>query len=225
MPAGGRGYTRPPSLVSAWSTAPFLLNNSLGPFDQDPSVDARMRVFDASIEQLLWPEKREHDKVLGDKVPGVIDRTTTRSFIRIPAGYVPDILRPLSGVANDLLPQLFEANGDITIGPIPAGVPVNLLANLQPLAESRDPLERLRHVEKLVRLLVRLKVDLLRLPPTASDEELRKVFSNLAEPMLELSKCPDFVVNRGHYFGTGLADEAALSNDDKRALIEFIKTF
>ena len=21
--------------------------------------------------------------------------------------------------------------------------------------------------------------------------------------MLELSKCPDFVVNRGHYFGTG----------------------
>ena len=25
MPAGGRGYTRPPSLVSLWSTAPFLL--------------------------------------------------------------------------------------------------------------------------------------------------------------------------------------------------------
>ena len=69
------------------------------------------------------------------------------------------------------------------------------------------------------------KADLLRLPTTASDEELRQVFSNLAEPMLELSKCPDFVVNRGHYFGTGLADEAALSDDDKRALIEFIKTF
>ena len=28
MPAGGRGYTRPPSLVSVWSTAPFLLNNT-----------------------------------------------------------------------------------------------------------------------------------------------------------------------------------------------------
>ena len=25
---------------------------------------------------------------------------------------------------------------------------------------------------------------------------------NLVEPMLELSKCQDFVVNRGHYFGT-----------------------
>ena len=226
MPAGGRGYTRPPSLVSAWSTAPYLLNNSLGPFDQDPSVDARMRVFSASIEQLLWPERRERDKLLGDKVPGVIDRTTTRSFIRIPVGYVPEILRPLSGPAHDLLPQLFDANSNITIGPIPAGIPVNLLANFQPLAETRDPLERLAHVEKLVRLLVRLKADLLRLPSTASDEDLRQVFSNLAKPMLELSKCPDFAVNRGHYFGTGqIADEPALSDDDKRALIEFIKTF
>ena len=36
MPAGGRGYTRPPSLVSLWSTAPFLLNNTVGPFDQAP---------------------------------------------------------------------------------------------------------------------------------------------------------------------------------------------
>ena len=27
---------------------------------------------------------------------------------------------------------------------------------------------------------------------------------NLATPLLALSKCPDFVVNRGHYFGTGM---------------------
>jgi hypothetical protein len=44
--------------------------------------------------------------------------------------------------------------------------------------------------------------------------------------MLKLSKCPDFVVNRGHYFGTNLSpDGAGLSDDDKRALIEFLKTF
>src|SRR6476646_7351561 len=29
LPAGGRGYTRVPSLTSLWSTAPFLLNNSV----------------------------------------------------------------------------------------------------------------------------------------------------------------------------------------------------
>ena len=32
--------------------------------------------------------------------------------------------------------------------------------------------------------------------------ELLQSFANLAGPMLNLSKCPDFVVNRGHYFGT-----------------------
>jgi len=56
---------------------------------------------------------------------------------------------------------------------------------------------------------------------------------------MALSKCKDFVVNRGHYFGTaefnrqdGLsADEKAfgtepeLSDQDKRALIAFLKTF
>ena len=226
MPANGRGYTRPPSLISAWSTAPFLLNNSVGPFEQDPSVEARMRVFNASIEQMLWPEKRAHDKLLGDKVPGVIDRTTTQSYVRIPVGFVPDILRPLGGPAHDLLPQLFDANGDVTIGPVPAGVPVNLLANLQPLAESKDPIQRAEHALRMIRLLVKLKHDLLELPANASDEQALKVFENLADPLLDLNKCPDFVVNRGHYFGTSqLAEEPALSDDDKRALIEFIKTF
>ena len=46
--------------------------------------------------------------------------------------------------------------------------------------------------------------------------------------MLELSKCPDFVVNRGHYFGTRAAEREkppARAMSDKRALIEFLKTF
>ncbi len=226
MPAGGRGYTRPPSLISVWSTAPFLLNNSLGPFDQDPSVDARMRVFQASIEQLLWPEKREKDPVLGDKVPGVIDRTTARSTITIPAGYVPNVLKPASGPLHALLPQLFNADGGITIGPIPAGVPVNLLANLQPLPEGGSLAQRAEHVATLLKLLVQLKLDLARLPADATDEQMRARFANAVPALLKLSKCPDFVVNRGHYFGTGLVSgEPALSDDDKRALIEFLKTF
>jgi hypothetical protein len=226
MPAGGRGYTRPASLISAWSTAPFLLNNSVGPFEQDPSVDARMRVFNAAIEQMLWPEKRKHDKLLGDEAPGAIDRTTARSYIRIPEGYLPDMLRDLKGPLHDVLPKLVDANGSITIGPIPAGVPVNLLANLQPLPETNDPVQRIAHFTKAIRLLVRLKLDLLKMPSSASDQQLLKVFANLKEPLLTLNKCPDFVVNRGHYFGTALmTDEPALSDEDKRALIEFIKTF
>ena len=42
---------------------------------------------------------------------------------------------------------------------------------------------------------------------------------------MSLSKCPDYVVNRGHYFGTGYDNEAVLSDADKKALIEFLKTF
>jgi hypothetical protein len=226
MPAGGRGYTRVPSLISAWSTAPFLLNNTVGPFDQSPSVDARMRVFQASIEQMLWPEKRDRDPVLGDAVPGVIDRTTVRSWITIPAAYVPEILRPAGGLANRVLPQFINQSGDITIGPIPAGVPVNLLSNIQLLAETDNIIDQLQHVKKLLALLDALAQDLSGAPADATDADLREKFSNLAAPMLALSKCPDFVVNRGHYFGTGrIQGEPALSNDDKRALIAFVKTF
>jgi hypothetical protein len=226
MPAGGRGYTRPPSQISVWSTAPFLLNNSLGPFEQDPSVDARMRVFQASIEQLLWPEKRDKDKVLGDKVPGVIDRTTARSFINIPAGFLPPAFRDLSGPLHAVLSRLIEPDGSITLGPIPAGIPVNLLANLQPLAESDNLVDRAAHLERLAKLLLRLKIDLLTLPSDTTDEQLQQHFSDLGAPLMALSKCPDFVVNRGHYFGTSLAPgEAGLSDDDKRALIAFLKTF
>jgi hypothetical protein len=51
------------------------------------------------------------------------------------------------------------------------------------------------------------------------------VFKNLVGRLLALSKCPDFEVNRGHYFGTGkVAGEPALSDADKKALIEFLKT-
>ena len=64
LPGGGRGFTRPASLVSLWSTAPFLQNNSVGPFDPSPSVEARMRVFQASIEQMLWPERRRKDDLV-----------------------------------------------------------------------------------------------------------------------------------------------------------------
>jgi hypothetical protein len=46
-----------------------------------------------------------------------------------------------------------------------------------------------------------------------------KEFNEVLRPLLKFDKCPDFVVNRGHYFGTDLSD------DEKKDLIEFIKTF
>ncbi|HLH36838.1 MAG TPA: hypothetical protein VKX41_19350 [Alloacidobacterium sp.] len=218
MPAGGRGYTRPASLISVWSTAPFLLNNSVGNFNPSPSVQARMASFQDSIEKMLWPEKRDKDAVLGDKIPGVIDRTTQTSYLRISGGYLPDYLKPLIGPGQRFFPAIF-GEGGVQLGPIPAGTPVDLLANFDLLGEPASTSEKRERQEKLLKLLIRLKHDLDALPKNATDDDARRVFANLVQPMMELNKCPDFVVNRGHYFGAGLSDS------DKRALIEFLKTF
>lgn len=224
MPAGGRGYTRPASLISLWSTAPYLLNNAVGKFEPSPSVEARMRSFEDSIEKMLWPEKRAKDDLLGDKIPGHIDRTTKASYLRIPAGYLPDTLQSLLGLTNRLLPWLFGPGG-IEIGPIPKGTPVNLLTNLNLRSDSNDAKDRIARGKKVVKLLIKAKRDLKALPKDASDDEARKIFANLVEPLLELNKCPDFIVNRGHYFGTDyFKEEPGLSDEDKRALIEFLKT-
>ena len=103
---------------------------------------------------------------------------------------------------------------------------MNLLANLRPLPETTDPVQVTAHVAQLIELLVKLKLDLLAMPASASDEDLRKIFANVKEPLMKLNKCPDFVVNRRHYFGNAqIAGEPVLSDDDKSALIEFIKTF
>ena len=225
MPAGGRGYTRPPSLLSLWSTAPFLLNNTVGDFNPNPSVEARMGAFQDAIEKMLWPEKRDKDSLLPDKIPGMIDRTTETSYIRIARGFLPDYLKPLLSPGQRFFPVLFGYDG-ISLGPIPKGTPVGLLANLDLLGEGLGPEEKLKHQEKVLDLLIKMKHDLASLPANASDEDARKSFLNLVPDLLALSKCPDYVVNRGHYFGTSyFAEEPPLSDEDKRALIEFLKTF
>jgi hypothetical protein len=114
MPAGGRGYIRPPSLVSLWSSAPFLLNNSLGDFYWSGSVPDRMKSFDSGIEQLLWPEKRKGDRkymtASGKEVPGIIDVTSATSYLRVPKGYLPDFLSTLPAPSH--LCRGFSARAD-----------------------------------------------------------------------------------------------------------------
>jgi cytochrome c2 len=218
MPAGGRGYTRVPSLISVWATAPYLLNNSVGKFEGSPSVQSRMTSFQDSIGQMLWPERRDKDAVFGDKIPGVIDRTTVTSWLRIPTGYLPDVIKRAQSIL-DLAVPVFDETG-VEIGPIPAGTPVDLLANFSPLPpESSTLAERLTHDKQVVAAVFKLVHDLHALPKNATDDQARQVFSNVGEQLFALSKCPDYVVNRGHYFGTKLSD------GDKQALIAFLKTF
>ena len=112
MPGGGRGFTRVPSLVSIWSTAPFLLNNRLGPFSDDPSVEARMKNFNASIEQLLWPETREQEP----KFDGFIVRTPERTFVNVPRRSVPPELEEY--IFDGLPGPIHLLHGDCSTGTV-----------------------------------------------------------------------------------------------------------
>jgi hypothetical protein len=230
IPAGGRGYTRPPSLISLWSTAPFLLNNTLGPFDPNPSVAARMAVFQASIEQMLWPEKPEKrtpDYKLGSKGVGLIQRTTSTSWVKVPSGFLPGYVTALRGPLRWLFPNVFTANGDVQIGPIPKGTPVGLIGNFDPLPEDPGWFAGLSRVWKLLGLGMRLRGDLAAMPANPDDATAARTFEPLGRELYGLSVCPDYVVNRGHYFGTDkfAEEEPGLSDADKSALIEFLKTF
>jgi len=185
----GPGYYRTPSLVSIWSSAPFLHNNMLGKFTGDPSVAGRMDAFNAAIEKLLWPEKR--------KGPDSIWRTNQRCWLHIRKEYVPWALR-----------FRCDKDGYLNVGPIPAGTPINLIANLEPSFWD------------MLTLVPRIKADLDRIHDKKLDDEAAKrVFANLVPDLTKANKCPDFIEDKGHYFGTDLTD------DDKRALIEFLKTF
>jgi hypothetical protein len=213
-PGGGRGYTRVPSLISVWSTAPYLLNNTVGDFYWTGTVDDRVAAFDDGIRKMLWPETRKGERNFvtrsGKEIPGVIDRTTERTFLKIARGFLPDFL------------QLLVKEEVIELGPIPAGTPVGLLTNIDlKVLKDANLLDKVKAGKTLLH-------DLKAIPDDASDEEVRAAFGNLVDTLLAVSKCPDFVVNRGHYFGTEyLPDsegETPLSDADKEALIEFLKT-
>ncbi len=222
LKGGGRGFTRPASLVSLWATAPFLQNNSVGPFDPSPSVEARMKVFQASIEQMLWPERRRTDELFtGLKIQGAgvgwIQRTTSDSFIRVPEGYLPDGLRPLLGIGRRLFPYLFR-DGEVSIGPIPKGTPVSLITSMDLLGADLPEEQQKEHRKKLVTLLKQIQAELKRGGDAFGNR-------NVMETMLSMSNCPDLVINKGHYFGTNLyTEEPGLSDVEKRDLIGFLKT-
>jgi hypothetical protein len=193
VPDGGLGYYRTPSLISIWSSAPFLHNNCLGKYTGDPSVAGRMEAFNDAAQKLLWPEKR-----LGTNS---IWRTSRECNIQIQQAVIPE---PLKTVLKA------DPDGYFRIGPIPEGMPINLLANIDPEA---DPAQLAKLCLKLKAVLLRIKVE--HMDSAAARQLMRE---QLAADLFRVSKCPDFIEDKGHYFGTELPDA------DKLAVIEFLKT-
>ncbi len=194
-PSGGPGYYRPASLISLWTSAPFLHNNALGKFTGDPSVAGRMAAFNDAAEKLLWPENR-----LGKDS---IWRTSQECNLQIQGAALPEPLRTL------LKPHL-DADGYFRLGPIPEGTPINLITNID---SDTEPVALVKLCLKIKAVFLKIKLE--HLDPEATKALLKE---EVAPALFAVSKCPDFIEDRGHLFGSELPD------DDKRALIEYLKT-
>lgn len=290
VPGGGRGYLRPPSLISVWSSAPFLQANTLGRFDDRGTVEGRMLSFNDSITKLLEPNQRANPAApqvkgmdtkavyyktnSGYQLAGEIDVTSRPSYIKIPEGYIPgyvyDIIKA-AGLGNPVAKNSFKRKGfeypvfsvpqkeekvaakdqkknkkekremasdygfaatsdpkkmgkDIYIGPIPEGVPVNLISNLN---LDPNPLK----VAQLNIALFKLAEAVVKTYKKTGAEALREFMLIAAPSLVNASRCTDFVINRGHYFGSEYdprikeSGMKPLNTEERAALIEYIKYF
>jgi hypothetical protein len=121
----------------------------------------------------------------------------------------------------------FAEDGSLALGPLPKGFPVSAVTNVKILPDHDEP-GGLKHFWKLAKAgptLYRAFRDFggacsdaeLESPGTEARAEQVVKDTGLIDTLVGLSKCPDYVVNRGHTFG------ADLSDDDKEALIAFLK--
>jgi len=210
MDAGGPGYYRPPSLISLWSSAPYLHNNTVGldptiVMPGDVSVAGRMKAFQDGIEKMLWIKDRGK----------LIWKTTQRSYIYIPLDYLPKELKDGVNLAASRHPELVDtATQTLKIGPIPKGTPINLLSNTNLEPGFGNAVRRIELYKAIVDTLIEIKVK--KLNETAAEALMAK---NVVPKFLAVNKCPDFYEDKGHPFGK------SLPMADKKALIELLKTF
>lgn len=102
--------------------------------------------------------------------------------------------------------------GGITIGPIPMGTPVNLLMNVNPEAPTLDLFHA---VSGLARGMQRVQKENL---PDEGGKAMEAFMEEAGSPLLKVSKCPDFVLDRGHWFSHNI------SENEKRQLKAFLET-
>ena len=77
-------------------------------------------------------------------------------------------------------------------GPVPAGVPVDLLANLEDVTPSEDHTNQAKHDEELLALLLRIKHDLKAAEGQAVNRLSNQAFSNLVPTVDETQQMPRF---------------------------------
>jgi mono/diheme cytochrome c family protein len=235
LATGGRGYYRNISLLSVWAHAPFMHNNAIGPelcggpedkhyhspyVDEkgepsanpppcwrfDPSVEGRLKLYRASMDELLNPAKR------GNKVTNF----NTEVVIRV----VPKS-------ENSENREFLERYLHRTIV-FPAGIPVARIGNFQHKDFVADLVALKKNKDEL-------KARLAARHGSQRGEQVFEELKMRAQDFLDPDK-PVFTVNKdsilleaysnsptlrendGHRFGEDLSDK------DKQALTAFLAT-
>ena len=154
-------------MISLWSTAPYLSNNSVGHEDNlyhvrqlivrrtddpyktaaeqcpstnpdDPSlpcVENRLRQFDRSIHEMLYPERRRGDPIT--HAPGYMYRTTAPTCLKVPAEIVTEQIPGASSVLHWIAPWAFQKDGGLALGPLPKELPDQYAGQYQASARQR----------------------------------------------------------------------------------------
>jgi hypothetical protein len=177
MPAGGRLHQAAVARQPMWSTAPFLLNNTMGHFEESPSVEARLRSFDDSIHKMLWPQDRDKDSLLG--APFRCHRPRGRSgpgghgrsrYLKVGAGFLPDFLQKTLSAQRTLFPGLFSEEG-VRLVADPAGHADRAAREPEPAVGRSDPLKRAQHSAKVGEVVVKILARLHALGGNATNDQ------------------------------------------------------
>lgn len=133
-------------------------------------------------------------------------------IIRVVGSFIAAIPLILAVVSLPL--NLFAAGkmGDLKLGPIPQGTPVNLLVNLDlGNAQPRDVGRAIVALNSAFKVIEREGLE--------GDAAVATLGEIAGDELLAVSKNPDFIRDRGHYFAEHLSDR------DKEALIAYVKRF
>jgi hypothetical protein len=238
MKGGGRGYYRPPSLLSVWAYAPFMLNNAMGPevcgnpsnklidFYSPPYVDDNDRLvanpppcvkFDVSVNGRYELFKQSMDQLLNPAKRG-------RKVNLVDQDIIVDIVSKV---------KLGKIDIDSLSLKLPTGSPAVMINSLRYKDMIQDIVLTNRNPAKLdekyagiltpARLAV-LKDGLNELRARITRKE-GEFTLDITEPKADADFIQSFysnalgrVENSGHTFGERLTD------DEKKALIAFLAT-
>ena len=164
--------------MSIWATAPYLHNNSVGLYNGDPSLAARMAAYEDGMTKLLSPERRLASLQCWSPQRIASCRTSSESCEK-----------KCQSLQSCRVWSLTFLN-------IPKGTPVNLIMNLH----VKDVKVVLQAYVDGVEGEPSTKFAELRSKNHALGQQ------KLMEKLVEVNMCPDFIEDRGHTYGRELGD-------------------